>query len=129
MLKKMLKVVEIKNAMIIFYKGEVILIMNKNDVIRIIENQKFIEKCAKNILKKNIPFLDDLVQDIYLQLLTKDDELIVGMYERSELHYYIARMLMNQLKSVNSPYYLQYIKPSKNSIEISELKEEIADEV
>lgn len=129
MLKKMLKVVEIKNAMIIFYKGEVILIMNKNDVIRILENQKFIEKCAKNILKKNIPFLDDLVQDIYLQLLTKDDELIVGMYERSELRYYIARMLMNQLKSVNSPYYLQYIKPSKNSIEISELNEEIADEV
>ena len=104
--------------------------MNKNDVIRILENQKFIEKCAKNILKKNIPFLDDLVQDIYLQLLTKDDELAVGLYERNELRYYIARMLMNQLKSVNSPYYLNYIKPSKNSIEISELKEEIvADEI
>lgn len=54
--------------------------------------------------------LHDLAQDVYLGLLV-DAEKTQTLYDKGELKYYIARILMNNIASSTSPYYRTYIMP------------------
>ena len=95
--------------------------MTKYDVLDIISREHLVEKIVTKLLSssKN-PFdcPEDLIQDVYLLLIEKDDKLIVDLYERGELGYYILKVVRNQLLSVNSKYYYTYIKFGANSDEL-----------
>ena len=97
--------------------------MTKYEVVDIIAREHLVDRIVNKLLSssKN-PFdcSEDLIQDIYLLLLQKDDNLIVDLYERGELGYYILKVVRNQLLSVNSKYYYTYIKLGANSDDISE---------
>lgn len=97
--------------------------MTKYEVVDIISRDHLVEKIVFKLLSasKN-PFdcPEDLIQDVYLLLLEKGDKLIVDLYERGELAYYLLRVARNQLLSVNSPYYQKYIRFQSNSDDISE---------
>lgn len=54
--------------------------------------------------------LHDLAQDTYLTLLS-DPQKTQTLYDKGELKYYIARILMNNIASSTSPYYRTYIMP------------------
>lgn len=87
--------------------------MTKYDVIDEIAKTNQVEKIVFRLLgsSKN-PFdcPQDLVQDIYLLILKKDDSLILSLYEKGQLGYYILKIARNQMLSKNSPYYYNYIK-------------------
>lgn len=95
--------------------------MTKYEVINIIAREHLVERIVNKLLSssKN-PFdcPEDLIQDIYLLLLQKDDDLIVNLYNKDELGYYILKVVRNQLLSVNSKYYYTYIKFGANSDEL-----------
>ena len=95
--------------------------MTKYEVINIIAREHLVEKIVTKLLSssKN-PFdcPEDLIQDVYLLLIEKSDKLIVDLYERGELGYYILKVVRNQLLSVNSKYYYTYIKFGANSDEL-----------
>lgn len=95
--------------------------MTKYEVINIIAKDHLVEKIVYKLLpcSKN-PFdcPEDLIQDVYLLLLEKGDKLIVDLYERGELAYYLLRVVRNQLLSKNSPYYTKYIRFQSNSDEL-----------
>lgn len=95
--------------------------MTKYDVLDIISREHLVEKIVTKLLSssKN-PFdcPEDLIQDVYLLLIEKSDKLIVDLYERGELGYYILKVVRNQLLSVNSKYYYTYIKFGANSDEL-----------
>ena len=97
--------------------------MTKYDVVDIIERENLVEKIVFKLLpsSKN-PFdcPEDLIQDIYLLLLQKDDDLIVNLYNKDEIGFYLLKIARNQLLSKNSPYYTKYIKLGANSDDISE---------
>lgn len=97
--------------------------MTKYEVINIIARDHLVERIVNKLLSssKN-PFdcPEDLIQDVYLLLLQKDDNLIVDLYERGELAYYLLRIVRNQLLSKNSPYYQKYIRFKSQSDDISE---------
>lgn len=97
--------------------------MTKYEVIDIIAKEHLVERIVNKLLSssKN-PFdcPEDLIQDVYLLLLQKDDNLIVDLYEREELAYYLLRIVRNQLLSKNSPYYTKYIKFRANSDDITQ---------
>ena len=84
--------------------------MTKYEIIDDLAKQKKIEKFINNTAKTSAPELDDLAQDIYVYLLEYDDEKIIGMYERNELDFFIARMILNQYISTSSPFYTKYKK-------------------
>jgi len=52
--------------------------------------------------------LNDLIQDTYMALLEKDDELIERLHLTNQYRFYIARMLVNNIISVSSPYFKLY---------------------
>lgn len=97
--------------------------MTKYEVVDIIAREHLVERIVNKLLSssKN-PFdcSEDLIQDVYLLLIEKSDKLIVDLYERGELGYYILKVVRNQLLSVNSKYYYTYIKLGANSDDITQ---------
>ena len=105
--------------------------MTKIEVVDIIAKEHLVDRIVNKLLSssKN-PFdcPEDLIQDVYLLILQKDDNLIVDLYERGELAYYLLRVVRNQLLSKNSSYYYTYIKLGAQSDDISEAANTIFEE-
>lgn len=87
--------------------------MTKYEVVDIIAKEHLVDRIVTKLLSssKN-PFdcPEDLIQDVYLLLLQKDDNFIVNLYNKGELGFYLLKVIRNQMISQNSPYYTQYIK-------------------
>ena len=80
---------------------------------------EYIEEIVKNIAPVD-PDKDDLIQDVALVVLEKPPEFISELYDKNQLTYYIARVIMNNLFSTSSPYYCKY-KKYKNTLDINKL--------
>lgn len=97
--------------------------MTKYDVLDIIAREHLVEKIVYKLLpcSKN-PFdcPQDLIQDIYLILINSDENLIVALYNKGEIGFYLLKVARNQLLSKNSPYYTKYIKFRAYSDEITQ---------
>lgn len=97
--------------------------MTKYEVVDILAKEHIVERIVNKLLSssKN-PFdcPEDLIQDIYLLLLQKDDNLIVNLYNKDEIGFYLLKIARNQLLSKNSPYYTKYIKFRANSDDITQ---------
>ena len=105
--------------------------MTKYEVINIIAREHLVERIVNKLLSssKN-PFdcPEDLIQDIYLLLLQKDDDLIVNLYNKGEIGFYLLKIARNQLLSVNSSYYYTYIKLGANSDDLTQATNTITTE-
>ena len=97
--------------------------MTKVEIINELSKDSTVEKIIYKLLpasKNRFDCPEDLVQDIYVLLLEKDDKLIIDLYNKGELGYYLLKIAKNQLLSANSPYYYKYIKFRAQSDDISE---------
>ena len=99
--------------------------MNKQEIIQEISKQKIVEEIVYNIGSKGDEDLKDLIQDIYINLLEKEDSLIETLYNTNQLKYFIIRMVVNNIHSKNSPYYTKYKKDKINKVKIEELYDKI----
>ena len=97
--------------------------MDKYKIIDEISKQKIVEEIVYNIGSKDDEDLKDLIQDIYINLLEKEDSLIETLYNTNQLKYFIIRMVVNNIHSKNSPYYTKYKKDKINKVKIEELYE------
>ena len=105
--------------------------MTKYDVVDIIEREHLVEKIVYKLLpcsKNPFDYPEDLIQDIYLILLNSDENLIVTLYNKGELGFYILRISRNQLLSKNSPYYTKYIRFLANSDDLTQAANTITTE-
>ena len=75
--------------------------------IRVIAENRIVEKLINKISPTAIA-KEDLVQDIYLSLLNNSDK--IDNIPNDEIKYYITKIILNNIKSVNSPYYRLYVK-------------------
>ena len=105
--------------------------MTKIEVVDIIAREHLVERIVNKLLSssKN-PFdcPEDLIQDIYLLLLQKNDDLIVNLYNKGELGFYLLKIARNQLLSKNSPYYTKYIKLGAQSDDLTQAANTIFEE-
>lgn len=76
--------------------------------------ENIIANIAKNTTDED---LKDLANDIYLDLLEKNEELLAGIYERGQMNYYITRIVINSINSKTSRFYYLYKK--NNAIQSS----------
>ena len=87
--------------------------MNKWEIVDELSKNNTVEKIIYKLLpasKNRFDCPDDLVQDIYVLLLEKDDKLIIDLYNKGELGFYLIKIARTQLLSKNSPYYCKYIR-------------------
>ena len=105
--------------------------MTKYEIIDELSRSNTVEKIIFKLLpcSKN-PFdcPEDLIQEIYLLLLQKDDDLIVNLYNKDEIGFYLLKIARNQLLSKNSPYYTKYIKFLANSDDLTQAANTITTE-
>ena len=99
--------------------------MTKNEVVEIIAKEKVVEQIVSNIAKSSDDLLNDLVQEIYLDLLQKDEEKIINLYETNQICFFVVRMVTNNLFSKNSPFYQTFKKNTNTTVNIDDIKDKI----
>ena len=105
--------------------------MTKVEIIDELSRSNTVEKIIDKLLpcsKNQFDSPEDLIQDIYLLLLEKDDTLIIDLHNKGELGYYLLKIARNQLLSKNSPYYTKYIKLKANSDDLTQAANTITTE-
>lgn len=105
--------------------------MTKVEIIDELSKDNTVEKIIYKLLpasKNRFDCPEDLVQDIYVLLLEKDDTLIVNLHNKGELGYYLLKVARNQLLSKNSPYYTKYIKLGAQSDDLTQAANTITTE-
>ena len=105
--------------------------MNKWEIVDELSKNNTVEKIVYKLLpasKNPFDYPQDLIQDIYLILLNSDENLIVALYNKGELGFYILRISRNQLLSKNSPYYTKYIRCRGNSDDLTQAANTIFEE-
>lgn len=65
------------------------------------------DECSKFVSDKYL--LDDIVNDVALILMAKPKELILRLFAKGEIVFYIRRILKNQVCSKTSPFYKSYL--------------------
>lgn len=93
----------------------------KYKIIEELAKNKTIETIIKNVVQSQDDTLNDLSQMLYEDLLLKDDEKIIELYNKNQLQYFITRMVINSIHSKTSRYY--YLFARHNNI-IQELDDE-----
>ena len=94
-------------------------------MISIIAKEKMVETAIANIAKTNSDVLNDLSQNIYLDLLEKDEQKIVKLYEDNQIRFFVVRMILNNLFSKNSPFYQTFKKNANLTVDIDNLKDKL----
>lgn len=94
--------------------------MTNNDIITYIAEHEILTDIISNVGYKETKInLQDLEQDIFLELLERNDNLLVELFNANELEYYLTRIVINNIRSKNSKYYYKYKKDDKNTIELT----------
>lgn len=97
--------------------------MRKSTQIEKLAKNRIVERLAKGY-GLSTPYLKDLCQDIYIDLLKKDESMINHLCESNEIEFYIRKMIKNNVNSTTSPFYKNYEKFRKTTDEIQNEKTE-----
>ena len=94
------------------------------EIIDQLAREKRVETMLANIAKKPVTgTLEDLCQMVYLILLEYDGAKIEDLWENGQINFFIARILLNQYKSSNSPFYKLFRKYESKCQDIETLRE------
>lgn len=92
--------------------------LTKEEIIGQWAEGRVVEKIVEKVTRKPLEdYYKDFCQMIYLALLEKDDKTIQGLYSTNSGVFYIARMVLNQVKSNRSPLFTEYIAKRRECTE------------
>lgn len=82
-----------------------------NTIVELIANQHLVEDIISNVVKdSNKECYKDLANDIYLELLEKPENILLCIYERNQIQYYLTRIVLNNVNSKTSRFYYKYCR-------------------
>ena len=83
----------------------------KTEIIEAIAKDRMVETMVTNIAHKPMSAdLEDLSQMVYLILLEYDEKKLQDLWINNQMHFFIARIIINQYNSVNSPFHTIFRK-------------------
>ena len=92
------------------------------EVIDIIAREKRVERMVVSITHSELsPELKDLSQMIYIALMKYTDDVLVTMYRKGELNFFIARIILNQYRTNNSLFRRTYHNKRQILMDTNEL--------
>ena len=96
--------------------------MGKREIVHEIATGRMVETMVRNIARQPLsPDLMDLVQMVYLILLEYDETRLQDLWVNNQMNYFLARIIINQFRSANSPYYTAIRKFRDKSTDITGL--------
>lgn len=97
------------------------------DIVTEIAKARIVEEMVQKIAHQPLNAdLEDLSQMVYLILLEYDEEKLSDLWEHGQIRFFIARIIMNQYRSRNSPFFVTFRKSYDIQVDISGM--EISDE-
>lgn len=83
----------------------------KYDIIAEMATNRQVEAMVQNIAHQSLSAdLKDLCQMVYLALLEYEEDKIVDLWQKKQMPYFIARIILNQYRSSNSPFHSLFRK-------------------
>ena len=93
--------------MILIFPG----VKSKMDIISEMASERMVEVMVENIAHQSLSSdLKDLSQMVYVILLEYDETKIQELWTNHQMPYFLARIIINQYRSSNSPFHAQFRK-------------------
>ena len=100
------------------------MVVDKSEIVARIAQERRVETMVENIAKSPLtPYLKDLSQMVYLILLEYDESKLRDLWDHGQMNFFIARIILNQYRSTNSPYYKLFRKYARKAEEIESVRE------
>ena len=91
--------------------------VDKLTIIETLAKEKRVEAIVENIAHHSLTAdLKDLCQMVYLILLEYDDAKILDLWENDQINFFLARIIINQYRSSNSPFHALFRKFQERSV-------------
>ena len=95
--------------------------MTRNEIVEQLAKQRRVEGMVENICHQHLTAdLKDLCQMVYLIILEYDEEKIQDLWDNGEINFFIARIIINQYRSSNSPFHALFRKFQERSVSIGD---------
>lgn len=90
-------------------------------IIEALANERRVEALVENIAHHPLTAdLKDLCQMVYLVLLEYDETKLLDLWENDQINFFLARIIINQYRSSNSPFYKIFRKYQNRSVSIGD---------
>ena len=91
--------------------------MDKMTIIKSLAEEKRVEALVKNIAHQPLTAdLKDLCQMVYMILLEYDEGKLQDLWENDQMNFFLARIILNQYRSSNSPFHTIFRKFQEMSV-------------
>lgn len=85
--------------------------MTKAEIVETLARGRVVESMIESIAHQHLSAdLKDLSQMVYIILLEYDEGKLQDLWEHDQICYFIARVIINQYRSSNSPFYTIFRK-------------------
>ena len=94
---------------------------DKKTIIETLAKDRRVEALVENIAHHALTAdLKDLCQMVYLILLEYDEAKLQDLWENDQINFFIARIILNQYRSSNSPFHAIFRKYQERSLSIGD---------
>lgn len=91
----------------------------REEIVEHLARTRRVEVMVENICHHPLTQdLKDLCQMVYLILLEYDESKIQDLWENNEINFFLARIIINQYRSSNSPFHTIFRKFQERSVSI-----------
>ena len=96
-------------------------VTDKETIIETLAKDRKVEALVENIAHHSLTAdLKDLCQMVYLILLEYDESKLQDLWENEQINFFIARIILNQYRSSNSPFHAIFRKYQDRSLSIGD---------
>lgn len=91
--------------------------VDKMTIIETLAKERRVEALVENIAHHSLTAdLKDLCQMVYLVLLEYDEEKLLDLWENDQINFFLARIIINQYRSSNSPFHTIFRKMQERCV-------------
>lgn len=96
-------------------------VIEKETIIESLAKERRVEALVENIAHHSLTAdLKDLCQMVYLILLEYDESKLQDLWENDQINFFLARIILNQYRSSNSPFHAIFRKYQERSLSIGD---------
>lgn len=93
------------------------IVTSKALIIETLAQEKRVEALVENIAHHSLTAdLKDLCQMVYMILLEYDEVKLQDLWENDQMNFFLARIILNQYRSSNSPFHTIFRKFQERSV-------------
>ena len=95
--------------------------MTRSEIVEQLARERRVEQICRNTVKAPLTGeLKDLCQMTYLALLEFDEDKVVDLWDKGQINFFIARVILNQWQSTHSPFYYAFRRLQRKTVQLED---------